>query len=1107
MSKPATKSMTIRERIQRFLNSHRSPYAFISSPEILDILSQSEQLPLASELDPKLGPIFELTLGKKQYYVREILDKKFLLVRKEFFNESLVEVRVPSDIKSEFGLVYLVTQFPLDELRRGSEEQLEVSTEEPPLTTIGEPESGSYIKLSDSEEQSIYLSRKFKEQQIQKYKRFTWRPCFASPGELFSNFLLLGKNNLTEKLSPAGDNKVIKTPVKNWLYKNYQSSFDFLLEDFKDFKTSLIEVVPTPEEKYKKSLEKTCKYSQKSKYFNAHFPFPVVRELNNSHHFWLSLSSQYKKVDDFAIQLKNYYSSLSFRQLDQLVEQRNNEEVSTRIWSKLQQRATGLHKYESQNNSFKKLLDEKINQLQAKNDELTSYLTDLQQKLSEEGKSPDTDVVYLQTLKEKKAILEDIEKTLRVLEEYSLRIQRFSSPESSNFEAHFYLTIFGSNAILSQYDWLVGNTLFELNDQINEIVYYQQEIEKTFFEKLSILHKARKAELKLEFISQDRELSKLIYQQKEKEKRLLRSDQLKELEIQGSLQVSKSNVQKKINEEKAKLSRYLDRLNRLDSYPDYEDRSRSLRERKELFKQKVGQYREEIYALKLKVERIEAQYSSFLSSLREEILDFQKNISNSYSLHLSLLNSSTSQVWSDWAKQGIGYIERILSRKDKLMREFSEIIVLNLKKMYLSQEELLEESKKREKEWERVYSEMVEEFKTLGYFLSKPKPSEHYYRFLPKMERSHLSLSPEIEKLIYFKPMLKYSAPKVNELIGLSPKLLNDEEFLVIDQVWTKLTPMQEHYLRQKVARENQEKDKERIEELLKKQKEEMHKKLQSKNYCFRKMTFEEDFPQEADEEERMRRLKSFEKAQFHNWKETNFTSSEVRYKFKDMLSNLTKRVITLKGVEVWGNNLNISDKGELEDPSLVERLGEWDYFIKSKDKLSFIESCGLSSFKLDESETFDLEGESYLSILETLEDRDSEIKNSKVVGKPNKPTIDDWLNLNLKRYREEKKKIDIVEVKEGLLSLEREIEVLKKTSGNYKEACELERSKREILCAEMKKELEDIQQYLEQESKELEEIFIQSQDMLNLSFEEIDKKLAERRKNILELKMEKKPF
>ncbi|AGX89103.1 hypothetical protein [Mycoplasma parvum] len=1081
--------MPLKEKIQTFMNNnHKTAYVFIASQEMINLLSGAKGLKLSSSLDPKLVDFYELRLGRVDYYVKEILNKNYFLVKKEFFSDVLMTIKEAKDVPTEFGLVYLDTQYPLDVLLKKEDELTLI--EPPSQSVIPEPSSGSFIKQSDLEEESIELSKKFKKHEKIRLKSFSWRSCFFSPDELFSNFLLLEGQKIAEKIIKEHDNKKENlNPLSSDISKPQE-------------KKDLLDLVPTPEEKYQELIKKPCKSLQRAKYFNANFPFSLVRELNNSHHFWFSISTQYKKVDDFAIQLKNYYSSLNPRQLEQLISKREtNNELDANLWSNLQKNVI-LQKYDGQDSSFKQLLDRKINELNSKNNDLSAYLVDLKEKLFVKGKSPESDLLYLQTMKEKKGILEDIEKTMRLLEEYSSRIQKFSS--LSNFDAKFYLTIFGSNAILSQYDWQVGNTLFELNDQINEIIYYQQEIERVLFEKLSILHKARKAELKLEFLSQDQELSKLIYQQKEKEQKLKRTDQLKELEIKGSLEISKYNIQKQIDQEKNKLSKYLDRLKRLDSYADYEDRSRSLREKGDIFREKVDKYREEIYAMKLKVERIENQYASFISTLRGEVQDFQNSISTSYASHLSLMNNAMSKVWKDWALQGIEYIEKIISRKEKLIREFSEIIVLNLKRMYLNQENLFQESKTREKEWERVYNEMVDEFKTLGYFLSKPKPSESYYRFLPKMEKSHLSLSPEIEKLIYYKPSLKYTIPKINELIGLSPKLLNDEDFLVIDQVWAKLTPLQEYRLKKKVEKESKEKNKKRIEELIKQSKNDMNKRLEEKNYKFKTLTFENNFPQEADEEERIKKLKLFEKSQFHNWKEANFTTSEVRYKFKDMLSNLTQKVMTLKGVEVWGNRLNISDKGELENPDLVERLGEWDYFIKSKEKLSFIESCGLSSFKLDESETFSLEDESYLSILEALEERDKEIKEKKASIKLNKPTIDDWLNLNLKRYREEKKKIDIVEVKEGLLELEKEIETLKKASGNYKEACEIEKTKREILCEEMKDDLEDLQKYLDGKSKELEEIFMELQGMMDYTFEDISKKLAERRKNIVEIKLEK---
>ncbi|PYC99598.1 hypothetical protein B4U78_015890 [Microbacterium esteraromaticum] len=65
--------------------------------------------------------------------------------------------------------------------------------------------------------------------------------------------------------------------------------------------------------------------------------------------------------------------------------------------------------------------------------------------------------------------------------------------------------------------------------------------------------------------------------------------------------------------------------------------------------------------------------------------------------------------------------------------------------------------------------------------------------------------------------------------------------------------------------KESQEKDRERIDKLIQKAKDDLEKKLKEKDYKFKTLTFERDFPQEADEEERYNKLKEFEKASFHN--------------------------------------------------------------------------------------------------------------------------------------------------------------------------------------------------------------------------------------------------
>ncbi|AFO51779.1 hypothetical protein MHLP_00995 [Candidatus Mycoplasma haematolamae str. Purdue] len=927
----------------------------------------------------------------------------------------------------------------------------------------------------DVSESSLRLQKEFKEIESKTDDKRQLSAHFESPEQLFSREFLGGRPERGREFSSV------------------------LLDKTRESDKSVFDFIPSPEKDYTSWLKNMPKDKARAKFFNPHYPLSSVVELNNSHHFWALISPQYNTVDAFALQLKEFYRSLSPFKLDQLIEKQETTGRVT-LWEELGKQS-GLSSYDGSENNFKKLLDEKIKELKSKNDDLTRYLTTLKEQLQAEGKQPESNVMYLHSMKEKRQILTEIEHTFKVLREYSTKIGEFSATHQG-FKANFYISIFGSEAILSQYDSLICSSLLDLNDQLNEIVYYQKEIERVLFERLSALHKARKAEIKLEFLSSDQQFSKLVLRKLTESQREERNRELKRLEIQGSLELSKANIQKQINQEKAKLSRYLEKLNKTPYIADYEEQSRSLREKKAAFNQKVEDYREEIYALKLQVESAERQYSSFISDLREKILEFQKEVSVAYSDHLSLMNSSVNQIWTDWANQGIDYIERILSRKKKLVKEFSEIVVLKLKTMYAAQDKLLEESRRRKQEWERVYREMVDEFKTLGYYLVNPKPSEYYYKHFPKLDKSHFELSPEIKKLLYYRPSLKYTTPKVNELIGLSPKIVNDEDFLVLDQVWTTLTPIQEHKLREKIARDNKLQDQKRIDQLLQKAKDELQVRLSDKHYTFKTLIMEKNFPQEADEEERYRRLKQFEKAQFHNWKETHFTSSEMRYKFNNMLTSLAKKTFTLKGVETWGNQINISDKGKMPDPDLVEKLSEWDYFMKTKEILTLIEPYSVSAFKVDETELYEIEDEGYLSILEALEERaDARRKDEKPLKKPTMPALEDWAKLNLKRYREEKKRIDIIEVKEGLLALEKEIATLQKASGNYKEACDIEMARRETLFADMQKELSELQNYLESEERELNEIFTKSSDMIEMSFEELDKKLEERRKRAEEYK------
>ncbi|RAO95169.1 hypothetical protein DNK47_00885 [Mycoplasma wenyonii] len=1122
MSKLTQKELQLTELALKFLDSKPSHTVFQLSKKLVDSWVKSK---LFTPLKDKNFSEFSYVLinNNKRYLLRELEGKYYLLCSEEGISDDFSKLTKLSEVKKVTQIVNLEKAlkeqiskqervfsgdssepivwacslprlfhlFELKELHIKTQEEvknlsdLSWDVEAQLSNSYGR---GDFIYQEDSIERSSQLGRKIKVKDKQIKESLSLSSPFNSPNDLFSSVSMFGPRN-RGKGDDARDQD-----------EDFFNDEDKQMSE--EVKSSLIELLPSPTDNYKDVLNSLSRDKMRAKYFNPNFPFSSVIELNNSHHFWAIISPKYKDVETFTTKLKSFYSSLSAYDVEKLLissDPTNNKNV----WLQLQEN-TNLSSYDSKSSSFKDLLDNKLEGLRAKNEQLTTHLGELRKSLIEQGKYPDTDLLYLQSIRDKKKILEEIENTCKVLNRYSDRLQQYSE-KHIGFSPNFYLSIFGSKAILSKYDSLVCNALLDLNDQLNEIVFYQQEVEKLLFERLSTLHQARKAEMKLEFLEQEDSLSRLVLSQQQSVSRINRAEELRRLEIQGSLELSKHAIQKEIEAEKSKLSSYLSKLQKLDYFPDFEEQSQQLRNQKATFKKKVDAYREEIYGLKLKAEAIERQYSSFITAVREQILDFQKEISGYYANHLSLLHSSVNQVWVDWANEGIDHLEKILARKKELIKEFSEIIVLEIKKMYSTQDSLLEESRARKKEWDRVYQEIVDEFKTLGYYLSTPKPSEHHHRHLPKMDKSVFNLSEEIKKLIYYRPSLKYTKPKVNELIGLSPKILNDEDFLVIDQVWTKLTPIQEFQLKEKIMKESQEKDRERIDKLIQKAKDDLEKKLKEKDYKFKTLTFERDFPQEADEEERYNKLKEFEKASFHNWKEIHFTTSELRHKFQDMLTHLSKKLFTLKEVEKWGDKINISDQGKFDDSDTVEKLSEFDYFFKTSEKLSLVDSCPLTSFKEEETDLYDLEDEGYLSILEALDEDKTPSKSKMATPKKGMmPKLEDWAHLNLKRYREEKKKVDIVEIEEGLLSLEKEIQTLKKASGNYRDACELERNRREILFSEMTTDLDNLKQYLEQEENELNQIFAEASDMIDLNFEEIDRRLEARRKLISELKESK---
>ncbi|WP_148268011.1 hypothetical protein [Mycoplasma wenyonii] len=1087
--------MENKELALKVLGSSSGDSVFQLSKELVESWISSKTL---ISLSDKKYPSFThyLVSQRKKYLLKEF-EGNFILCPVSLATKELAQLNKLSELKKVVKIVSLEEASKSIEIEKTHERQewhyscVEYLTDETrPLHYRNQDENKDfsllawtttkhleefvsptyYIYQSDSKEKSLELLKELKEKDEAKASFFSFKSHFDSPEELFEVPSLAGERSKEEAIS--------LTEKK---------------ESPQEIAESLFELLPTPIDSYKELLANLPREKMRARYFNPNFPISSVLELNNSHYFWALVSPQYRDVDSFAVQLKSFYSTLSAYSIEELI---LSGEPPQRLWTQLQ-KETSLSSYSSQSNSFKKILDAKLEELQEKNNNLSTQLNGLKESLLKQGRFSETDPLYMESMKEQKKILEDIENTFKVLHNFTDRLQQYSA-RHPEFSPNFYLSIFGSKAILTKYDSLVCNALLDLNDQLNEVVFYQQEVERLLFERISALHRARKAEMKLDFLEQDNSLSKLVFAQQKSTNRKSRADELRRLEIQGALELSKHTIQKEIEAEKFKLSNYLDRLQQLDYYPDFEEQSKQLRNKKAIHKQKIEEYRSEIYGLKLKVESVERQYTSFITSIREQILEFQKEVSGTYSGFLSLLHSSVNQVWDDWANQGVGYLERIISRKKTLIKEFAEIMVLELRKMYSTQDNLLAESRARKKEWERVYKEMVDEFKTLGYFLRTPKPSEQKHKYLPKMDKSVFELSPEIKKLIYYRPSLKYTKPKVNELIGLSPKLLNDEEFLVIDQVWTKLTPAQEQKLKEKIFRESQEKDKARLEELIKKAKDDLNKRLKSKDYTFKTLTLEKDFPQEADEEERYRKLKEYEKASFHDWKEMHFTTSELRYKFNDMMTHFSKKLFTLKEVESWGDQLNISDKGKLEDPSKVDKLSEFDYFVKTSEKISLIDSAPFSAFKAEETDLYDLEDEDYLSILEALDDDHSREKEKKGLL----PKMEDWSQLNLKRYREEKKKVDVVGIKEGLQSLEKEIKTLQQASGNYREACERERDRREFLFSEMKTELDDLRKYLVKEETELNRIFAEASDMIDLDFEELDRRLDERRKLIAELKL-----
>lgn len=289
-----------------------------------------------------------------------------------------------------------------------------------------------------------------------------------------------------------------------------------------------------------------------------------------------------------------------------------------------------------------------------------------------------------------------------------------------------------------------------------------------------------------------------------------------------------------------------------------------------------------------------------------------------------------------------------------MLAQISNVISSQIDRLSVEQMKLLEISKEHQADWEKIYTEVVAEYQQKGYYLEKPKVQPYDAFYEEDQTFLRIELSPTVEKIIglTFDSKLPVNHEKHRnseivkaDLLGLSPKTKDDDEFVVIDQVGDHLTAEQQKEYDRKQAEAaslaQAKQDFEAAEAVLLAEKEkevavEMERVTREQEILNRKLAEENRILEE--------KLKLEEREALGIVGKRAQMSSEITDTFKKEVLHFAQSVVTEKHARLVNKELvfSKSDKSGYEQ---TPTFSEKDYFLKPQG-ISLDETSGVLDLK-----------------------------------------------------------------------------------------------------------------------------------------------------------------
>lgn len=792
--------------------------------------------------------------------------------------------------------------------------------------------------------------------------------------------------------------------------------------------------------------------------------------------FWFTLNNSFKDTSVFWNDLREYWFT-NVKDLNKKLKIFSHEKPPV---FKRKEETLNL---ESLHETFDVKISKKVEGLRDKLQESITKLEELEGELLDKGLVPIDDPQYQKKAKEKHELEKALDRAKATLNKFSYRIKEIDE-RRGDLKQRTYLDIHGSESLLIKIDEEVTEKLIDLNLEVNALNEKHLELENTLIRHLDNLNRAKFAKAEVQFLEQQ----ELIEQQQEETNAFFEAIQASKRKEHlmhiGDLHEASANLQEQIEAEKREAQRYIDNLKSIPVYDDYKQSLLDHKQDREDFRRRKLEFNRHFFKLKHLVNEKERKFNDFFDWIRTTLNEFQNEVSQAYSRNDILLQECVQIWWDRWNNEALPVIDKLFTRQKEVVEAFASIPGTCVAKIYLQAKKLLTAANKRQKEWERIYEDIKEEFKKLGYELAIPKASELEGKYIKQLDTSKLKLSEHSQRVLFLpKESFALSEEKDN-LIGLDPKILDDDKFEVIDQVWTTLTPEQNALIKRRRDKQEALERKKSGEAALKELQENQLDNI-SKKYEVDLEPFEQ-YTKALSYEERRAKYRAVEDQELQLWKDENFTISDAEGEFKDTLFNLSKKLFKNKSVRVVNSEIVFTDDGFVED-GYTEIFSDKDYFIKAPDTYDFDDPTFASDPRLEDTDIHQEPDEELLDIMANI-DYPTEKETPK---RPrNVPTLEELAQISIKKYREQKKNHEVNALKEKMSILNEEVERLSAFHASQEAHLEKLVEDRVEIFEEIQKDLEDIKAFLKDKEDEMEKIFANLENELNISFAEIDKHL-----------------